>query len=90
MIKINKGPMLQRFAETFGQELDFDGCEALDDVVQWVSEYVNGPWPQELLPYLEQTERERFDSIKQYILMRLENSTAGRIKAQLANERNAA
>ncbi len=78
-MKITKGPMLEEFANTF----EIDIAEVLD----WVNSYVNNP---EMFPHAEATERERLESIKRYITWRLENSINARIRAQIADKREAA
>jgi len=59
-MKISKGPMLEKYAKQFVVEID--------EVVEWVNSYVNGPWPESLMPHLEQTESERLASIRGYIV----------------------
>ena len=90
MIKINPGPTLKRFVLTYLRELDYDEDEAMDDLIASANAYVHGPWPEALKPFLEASEAERWESYKRYIKNRLDASTAGRIKAQLAEERRAA
>lgn len=90
MINVKPGPMLKRFVVTFLRELDYDEDEAMDDLVASALAYVNGPWPDALKPFLEASEAERWESYKQYIKNRLDGSVAGRIKAQLAEQRRAA
>ena len=88
MIKINPGPSLRDFVVTFLTELDFDEDEAMDDLIAHVSQYVNGPWTETQMTFIEPTERERLESMKKYITWRLENSTAGRIKTQLKESKH--
>lgn len=85
MIKITAGDDIKRYAAIYVQQLDFDIDEAIDAVVEWVSSYVNGPWPEGM--QVEATERERLDSIKGYIKAMINCSTYGRIKQSLAQER---
>ena len=86
MNKIIEGPMLKKCVVTFLRELDFDEDEAMADLIASASAYVHGPWPEGLIPHLEATEQERWDSFKRYIKWRLENSVAGRIKSQLKEQ----
>lgn len=78
-MKITKGPMLERFAQTF--EID------LEEVIDWVNAYVNNP---ELFQNAEKTERERLESIKKYITWRMENSINARIRASIAADKREA
>lgn len=80
MIKISKGPLLEKFANCFISEMDFDRDEAMTEVINWVSQYVNGPWSETQKPVIEATERERFESIKAYIKFRVENSVTERAR----------
>ena len=74
-MKITKGPLLQKYGDCFGVPVD--------EVIEWVSGYVNGPWPESLIPQLEPTEQERLTHIKAYIASEVKNSVTGRIKADL-------
>lgn len=67
--------MLQRYADMCGAEVN--------EVVEFVSGYVNGPWTYPV----EKTEQERLASIKGYIEQRLTESSATKIKYELAAER---
>ena len=76
MIRIvEPGPLMIEFAACYG-------CEE-KEVLQWVLDYCNGPWPESLIPHLEKTEKERLESIKKYIDWRLENSLSRKIKAEM-------
>ena len=72
-MNITQGPMLERFAAI----IDVKPSE----VVEWVNQYVNHP---ELATNPEQTEKERFESIKAYIQKRIANSSDARIRQSLA------
>lgn len=78
-MKISKGPMIEKFAAMID--------ESVDVVLEWVNNYVNKPG---LLEIQEPTEKERMDSIKLYILLRIENSTENRIRQSIKAERLAA
>lgn len=54
---------------------------SVEEVVEWVSAYVNGPWADWLIPYIEDTEEQRLEFIKGYIRDEIANSTTGRIRA---------
>jgi hypothetical protein len=84
MIKISKGPAIEKFALCFVSGLDFDRDEAVSHVIQWISSYVNGPWSEnQIRAGLEGTEAERLASMKAYIKFRLDNSITE--KARRAN-----
>lgn len=83
MIKIKRGPMLERYAEIYGVDID--------EAIECMTAYVNGPWVDSLKPYLEDTEHQRLESIKGYIGGMIKCSTYGRIKEDLeAEQRKAA
>jgi hypothetical protein len=69
------GPKMKEFGDCFG--IDHE------EVLQWVLDYCNGPWPESLIPHLEKTEKERLESIKKYIDWWLENSLSRKIKAEM-------
>lgn len=66
--------MLQKYADMVGAEVE--------EVVEWVSKYVNGPWTYPV----ESTEQLRLESIKAYIQGRLDSSITTGIKIDLARE----
>lgn len=78
-MKITRGPMLEKFATTFGVDIS--------EVVDWVNAYVNRP---DEFPKAEATEKERFDSVRKYINYRLDNSINARIRASIAEEQREA
>lgn len=78
-MKITRGPMLDKFATTFGIDIS--------EVVEWVNAYVNRP---DEFPKAEATEKERFDSIRKYINWRLDNSVNARIRASIQAEKREA
>ena len=71
-MNVTKGPMLELFATVFSIPVN--------DVVAWVNTYVNHP---EQTTNPEPTEQERLHSIKEYITMRLGNTSDGRIKSSI-------
>lgn len=81
-MNITRGELVERYAATFGIDVD--------EVLAWISSYVNHP---EEFPVLgeagliEATEKDRAVSIKAYIQRECDGSTAGRIKARLDLER---
>ena len=77
MIKIGKGPLLQKFADCHGL--------TIDEVIDWVSAYVNGPWSDSQTSTLEATEAERLESMKNYINWRLSKTLSFKIKQEVAN-----
>ena len=62
---------MKKFGDCFGVEHE--------EVLQWVMDYCNGPWPKGM--EVEPTEKERLESIKKYIEWRLENSLTERVKS---------
>lgn len=70
-MKISKGPMLEQYALLIG--------ENIETVVEWVNNYVNHPGE---ITTQEATEKERLESIKEYITREIENSVTHRIKSQ--------
>lgn len=71
-MRITQGPMLERFASVFDIPVD--------EVVEWVSNYVNHP---EMFKRAEATEKERFASIKRYVEWRISQSSDHRIKQSI-------
>ena len=63
---------MQKFGDCFGVDHK--------EVLEWVTIYVHGPWPESLKNHLEKTPAERFESIKQYINFRINNSLTEKIK----------
>ena len=78
-MRITQGPMLERFAIIFDIPVD--------EVVEWVSAYVNTP---ELFQNTESTEKERFASIRKYVEMRLADTADSRIRQYLATTKQEA
>ena len=72
MIKLKRGPLIVRYAEIYG-------CN-VDDVVEWMNDYINHP---EKYTQAEDTEKERVESIKGYVSAMIRCSTYGRIKEAL-------
>ena len=66
--------MLQKYADMVGAEVE--------EVVEWVSKYVNGQWTYPVEP----TEQARLESIKAYIQGRLDASITTSIKMDLVRE----
>ena len=81
MIKIKRGPTIEKYASIYVQQLDFDIDEACDEVLEWVNEYINN-----LGEHREATEEERKESIFGYIKAMIACSTYGRIKESLEKE----
>ena len=75
-MRITQGPMLERFASVFDIPVD--------EVVEWVSAYVNTPETFENQHLIEKTEKERFASIRKYVEMRLADTSDSRIRQFLA------
>lgn len=73
-MNISQGPMLERFSTVFG----IPKSEVLD----WVRTYVNHP--EDMVCATEETEEERFQSIREYITWRLKNTSDASIKASIA------
>ena len=78
-MNITQGPMLERFAGIIDSKPS--------EVVEWVNQYVNHP---ELATTSEPTEKERFESIKAYIQVRIASSSDSRIRQSLASDRRMA
>ena len=78
-MNITQGPMLENFARIIDAKPS--------EVVEWVNQYVNKP---ELATNPEPTEKERFDSIKAYIQVRIASSSDSRIRQSLASDRRMA
>ena len=78
-MNITQGPMLERFAALIDTKPS--------EVVEWVNQYVNHP---ELATNPEPTEKERFESIKAYIQVRIASSSDSRIRQSLASDRRMA
>lgn len=73
-MKISKGPMLEKYSRMTDVPIG--------EVMEWINLYVNQP---ELFDFqTEETEQERFTSIKLYVLYMLDNSTTQRIKNNVA------
>jgi hypothetical protein len=82
LIRIQEaGPLMKEYADCYG-------CEA-NDVVAWVNDYVNGPWPESLKENIEPTEKERLEAIKGYIEAMVNDSVSRRVKRSI-KERKAA
>ena len=78
-MNITQGPMLENFARIIDAKPS--------EVVEWVNQYVNKP---ELATNPEPTEKERFESIKAYIQVRIASSSDSRIRQSLASDRRMA
>ena len=79
MIKISAGPSLVEYGACFGIPTD--------EVVEWVNQYVNGPWPESMKAHNETTEKERLSSIKAYISKELAGTLTAQIRNELAAEK---
>lgn len=71
-MKITKGPMLEKYARYFNVPID--------EVVDWVNSYVNHPGDFHNPELIEKTEAQRLESIKEYITMRIDESSNERIR----------
>jgi hypothetical protein len=78
-MKISAGKKIIDYAMMVGAEID--------EVVRWVSGYVNGPWSDSMTPYMEKTEELRLKSIQDYINLRLDMSVKSNIQSDLLMER---
>ena len=78
-MKISAGKNITAYANLVGAKPE--------EVVLWVSGYVNGPWSDSMAPYMEKTPELRLKSIQDYISLRLETSIAERIKREMVGER---
>ena len=78
-MNITQGPMLENFARIIDAKPS--------EVVEWVNQYVNKP---ELATNPEPNEKERFESIKAYIQVRIASSSDSRIRQSLASDRRMA
>ena len=78
-MNITQGPMLENFARIIDAKPS--------EVVEWVNQYVNKP---ELATNPEPTEKERFESIKAYIQVRIASSSDSLIRQSLASDRRMA
>ena len=78
-MNITQGPMLENFARIIDAKPS--------EVVEWVNQYVNKP---ELATNPEPNEKERFESIKAYIQVRIASSSDFRIRQSLASDRRMA
>ncbi len=77
-MKITAGPMVKRYAEIYG-------CD-VDEVVAWMSGYVNGPWPDAMIENVEATEQERAESIKGYVSAMVNCSSYQKIRSVIDAE----
>ena len=78
-MNITQGPMLENFARIIDAKPS--------EVVEWVNQYVNKP---ELATNPEPNEKERFESIKAYIQVRIASSSDSHIRQSLASDRRMA
>ena len=78
-MNITQGPMLENFARIIDAKPS--------EVVEWVNQYVNKP---ELATNPEPNEKERFESIKAYIQVRIASSSDSHIRQTLASDRRMA
>ena len=76
-MNIKPGPMIVKFANTFG-------C-TVEETVEWVHKYVHGDVPEGM--DIENDEKARLKSIQSYIQMRLDDSLASRIKGEMISAR---
>ena len=75
-MNITQGPMLENFARIIDAKPS--------EVVEWVNQYVNKP---ELATNPEPNEKERFESIKAYIQVRIASSSDSHIRQTLSSDR---
>lgn len=78
-MNIRPGPMINKFAA----QIDTN----VSEVLKWANSYVNEP---DLFVQTEKTAEERAQSIKKYIIFRVENSVTARIRQDILrqNEEN--
>lgn len=81
-MKITKGPMLEKYARYFNVPID--------EVVDWVNSYVNHPGDFHNPELIEKTEAQRLESIKEYITMRIDESSNQRIRQSIEQEKRKA
>ena len=81
-MKISLGPKLKQYAAIK------DIPE--EEVLEWVTAYVNTPDQFHNAELIEKNENERFTSIGAYITREIENSTTGRIRRSIAQDRRLA
>ena len=85
MIRIRPGKLLEDYAICFGVCDEF-GRPDMEAMLEWVNNYVNGPWEGER----EATEKERLESIRGYISAMVNDSVTRRIKASIEQQEKAA
>ena len=81
-MKISLGPKLKQYASIKGIPEE--------EVLEWVTAYVNTPDQFHNQELIEKTENERFKSIGAYITREIENSTTGRISRSIEQGRRMA
>lgn len=81
-MKISLGPKLKQYAAIKGIPEE--------EVLEWVTAYVNTPDQFHNQELIEKTENERFKSIGGYITLEIENSTTGRIRRSIEHGRRLA
>jgi hypothetical protein len=72
-MKITAGPTIEKYASYFDIPVE--------EVLNWANAYINKP---EWFPETEPTEKERAESIKQYIKSQVEGNINERIRARIA------
>lgn len=77
-MKITRGATLEKYARIYGLEIGA--------VVEWVNDYVNHP--EKCVTPPENTEKERFESIKCYIQGRINESSTEKIKQSIERAKN--
>jgi len=87
LLAITPGPVVKQFSDIAGCTTYLKGgVRDYTEVVDWANQYINGPWPDDLVPHLEATAEERRDSVKRYIKWRVDESMTSRIKKTLTSQ----
>ena len=81
-MKISLGPKLKQYAAI--KDI------AEEEVLEWVTAYVNTPDQFHNHELIEKTENERFKSIGAFITREIDNSTTGRIRRSIEQGRRLA
>ena len=81
-MKISLGPKLKQYASIKGIPEE--------EVLKWVTAYVNTPDQFHNLELIEKTESERFKSIGAFITREIDSSTTGRIHRSIEQDRRMA
>ena len=81
-MKISLGPKLKQYAAIKGIDEE--------EVLEWVTAYVNTPDQFHNTELIEKTENERFKSTGAFITREIDNSTTGRIRRSIEQGRRMA